>query len=168
MPDFVSCRVQSSMFRVAGLCWSVAAYSPSRSGLIAASDRHGHERENDALRLTCSLDGDRRPMPIAAPLSVSSPVVCWCCNNCQNSASSSWIPRIVRPAAGPTLLVREMTALPNAAAPPRNVETLCSDEVVERRSEDVDDQNAELSDADGTTVRCLVRTVRCRRRCDVC
>jgi len=35
------------------------------------------------------------------------------------------------------------------------VETLCSDEVVDRRSDDVDDQNAELSDADGTTVRCL-------------
>ena len=74
------------------------------------------------------------------------------------------MPRIVRPADGPTLLVREMTALPRAAAAPRNVETLCSDDVVERRSDDVDDQNAELSDADGTTVRCLVSS---ERRCDV-
>jgi len=120
----------------------------------AASDRHGHDCENDALMpAACSLTGDRytacRPTPTALPLSTSSHVVCCCCNNCQNSTSSSSIPRI----AGPALLVREMTALPYAVAPtPRNVDTLCRDDVVERRSDDVDDQNAELSDADGTTM----------------
>ena len=117
----------------------------SDSALItAANDRHGHEREKDAAIPACSLTGDPytacRPTPTARPRSTSSPVVCWCCSNCQNSVSSSSIPRI----AGPALLVREMTALPYAAVPPpRNVDTLCRDDVVERRSDDVDDQNAE-------------------------
>jgi len=64
------------------------------------------------------------------------------------------MPRMVRPAGGPALLVREMAVLPNKVIPPpRNVDTLCNDDVVDRRSDDVDDQNAELSDADGTTLR---------------
>jgi len=133
--------------------------------MTAASDRHGHERDNDALiPIICSLRGEswqrkRRPTPTAVSLSTSSSsssssssLGC-CCNSCQNSVSSSWMPRI----AGPALLVREMAVLPYAIAPPppppRNVDTLCSEDVVERRSDDVDDQNAELSDADGTTMR---------------
>jgi len=60
------------------------------------------------------------------------------------------MPRI----AGPALFVREMAVLPNVATAPRNTDcTLCRDDVVDRRSEDVDDQNAELSDAEGTTMR---------------
>ena len=106
----------------------------------------------------CSLTGDAypscRPTPTVLALSTSSLVCCCCCcKNCQNSVSSSWIPRIV----GPALLVREMTALPYAAGPPpRSVDTLCRDDVVERGSDDVDDQNVELSDADGTRLRCPV------------
>ena len=151
--------LELSTSSLTGLSSLIASSSPSRSSLMAcsataASDRHGHDLENT---LACSLAaGDRRPIPTSPLWTSSSVSCCWCCNNCQNSASSSWIPRIVRPAGGPALLVREMTALPYTAAapPPRSVDTLCSDDVVERGSDDVDDQKAELSEADGATVRC--------------